>query len=373
MDVLFEELDTALRGGDAGAAFDRVAAVCLEEQNYALLFETRLMRRRWELGLPLIQTGDAFPAEKQGAYEQAMIAAAGEVGRLFLEAGQIDRAWPYFRAIGDPGPVRAAIESLEPQQGTELDAVIEIAFQQGVHPVKGLELILKQYGMCRAITLFGMYGVAAGRSECMRLITTALYEELANNLRQTVEANEGLQPAGSGVAALIEGREWLFGEYDYYVDTSHLSSVVQYATETEDRETLTRIVEMCAYGRCLSDNLLIRGNPPFDNIYEDYGTWAQALLGRDAEAAIGHFRRKVEEAEAGETAAAQTLVQLLVKLGRPGEALEVAVAHLGQVPPAHLSCPAPMQLAHLAGEHGRLRELARERQDALTYIAASLA
>ena len=71
-----------------------------------------------------------------------------------------------------------ALESVEP--GENIEGIIEIAFQQGLHPVKGLELILKQYGMCRAITLFGMYGVAAKRTECMALITEALYNELAD-------------------------------------------------------------------------------------------------------------------------------------------------------------------------------------------------
>jgi hypothetical protein len=68
------------------------------------------------------------------------------------------------------------------------------------------------------------------------------------------------------------------------------------------------------------------------------------------------------------TAPAQFLVNFLVKLGRHGEALEVAMEHLRNE--RELACPSPIQLCRMAGDYVRLKELARERNDLLSYVAA---
>jgi hypothetical protein len=148
----FRAVDEALASADPASALAMLAERFRTEKQYPLLFEARLMRKRLELGLPLIQTAPAssFPAEAQAGYEAACIDAAREAGELFLRDGNIERAWPYFRAIGDPAPVARALEEVEPGENSE--PMIQIAFQEGVHPVKGLELILKQHGMCRAIS-----------------------------------------------------------------------------------------------------------------------------------------------------------------------------------------------------------------------------
>ncbi len=94
------------------------------------------------------------------------------------------------------------------------------------------------------------------------------------------------------------------------------------------------------------------------------------MLGNDVEARIGHFRKIVEESdvEMVGTAPAQFLVNYLVKLERYGEALEVAMEHLRNE--RELACPSPIQLCRLAGDYVRLKELARERNDLLSYVAA---
>src|SRR2546426_447100 len=128
MDDSFETVKDVLRAGGPVAGFDFLARKFREEKGYRLLFEARLMKRRHELGLPLIQTDnlDNLPPEVRRTYEEAFIEAAREVGGLFLADGDIPNAWPYFRAIGEPGPVAAAIEKVEPREGIE--PIIEIAF-----------------------------------------------------------------------------------------------------------------------------------------------------------------------------------------------------------------------------------------------------
>src|SRR6266704_2790274 len=126
----FDLIDQALRSGGPEAGFDVLAQKTLEEKNYPLLFEVRLLKKRHQLGLPLIQVDDsaAMPPETRREYDKAFIDAAREVGSPFLADGNIARAWPYFRAIGETAPVSAAIEKFDSQEGAE--PVIEIAFME---------------------------------------------------------------------------------------------------------------------------------------------------------------------------------------------------------------------------------------------------
>ena len=106
------------------------------------MFEARLMKKRLELGLPLIQAPNlgALARDVQAKYQQFLVEAAQETGELFLASGDIPKAWPYLRATGDVQRVAAAIETVDP--GENVEAIIEIAFMQGVHPAKGLELVI---------------------------------------------------------------------------------------------------------------------------------------------------------------------------------------------------------------------------------------
>jgi len=373
---LFAAVDGMAQGGDPARTLDLLAAKFLDARNYPLLFEARLMKKRLELGLPLIQTetAAAFPEPARCAYEQAMVEAARETGSLFLASGNIARAWPYFRAIGEPDPVRKAIDDLPASAAEEvIDPVIPIAFQEGVHPVKGLALILSRYGMCRAITSFGMYAVPEGREECIHLLVSSLYAELTANLARAIEAHEGRTPLAATVAGLIAGRDWLFGEYDYYVDTSHLSSVIQYCPDLTCRDTLLLARELCDYGCRLSRQFQFAGQPPFEDPFLDYGMYVQALLGEDVETALAHFRDKALSADLDEVgpSPAETLVKLLVRLSRFEEAVDISIRCLRGYPESN--CPSALQLCHMAGDHARLRELARERGDILSYFAGSAA
>ena len=373
-DERFRTVERMLERGESAGGFDFLIEQFLAEKNYPLLMETRLMQARHNLDLPLIQTEPAtmFPPDKQPLYEAAFIDAAREAGELFLREGNIERAWPYFRAIGEPRPVAEAIERVQPGEGIE--PVIEIAFQQGVHPVKGLALILAQFGMCRAITSFGMYGAQQGRDECVRLLVRSLHAELLDRLKSVIERHEGARPRTNNIIDLVRERDWLFGEYDYYVDTSHLVSVIQYGAEAADQPTLSLLNELCAYGSRLSANFQSRGEPPFENMFHDYGVHTRVLLGEDVENGIAHFRTKISpDPEYADTLPAQILVRLLARIGRYGDALEVAVAHFRDANPSELMCPSALQLCHLAGDYDRLKALARQKGDLLSYTAAMLA
>ena len=154
---------------------------------YRDVFATRLMQARRRMGLPLIETEPSvdLPDGQRAEYEKSLQDAARETGELFLAAGDIISAWPYFRAIGETAPVSAALENA---RGTEhLDGLIDIAFREQVNPRRGFELILEHRGICNAITWFGAMPEGESRRECLRLLVRNLYHELAAALRRHIE------------------------------------------------------------------------------------------------------------------------------------------------------------------------------------------
>src|SRR6202011_2468082 len=369
---LFSELDRVLRSEDIPAALDYLADQFRSLGQYALIFEARLMKKRFELGLPLIQTdaSSEFSERNRASYEKAMIDAARETGELFLADAEIEHAWPYFRAIGDTQPIADAIERVQP--GENMDSVIAIAFQEGVNPAKGLELILKTHGICRAITSFGMYAVQKDRDRCIALLVRNLHAEIIERMGSAIESQEGVKPECDTLLDLFANRPWLFGEYDYYVDTSHLVSLLPYCAEIKDRETLHLFHQLCEYGQRLSTQFQSAGEPPFENCYLDYDHYVQALLGNEVETRISHFRTKISgyDRQQASFGPAQVLINLLVRLGRYNEAFQISLQYLPEGE-SGMPCPSASQLCYLAGDYGRLRDLAKNRGDLLTYLAAS--
>lgn len=369
---VFTGVDTLLEsGGDAGA-LDYLAQQFEQSGEYHLLFEARLMKKRMELGLPLIQTQDAslLPAETRSAYEQGMVDAAREAGSGYLKAGRIARAWPYFRAIGDNAPVAAALEG--PINSEDMDAVISIAMQEGVHPHRGLELVLEHQGMCRAITTFGMFGVQKDREKCIELLTRNLHQEIVERMTRAIEGQEGVLPLSHDLCELMAGRDWLFGEFDYYVDTSHLISLLPYCLEVSDSATLGLFHELCEYGKKLGPNFQTKGQPPFENMYADYGAYVEAARSVDVEGGIAHFRKIADECDTEYVGNGPIhfLIKLLVRFERFDDALDVSVGRLGG--DGADDCPSAMQICRMAGNFPRLKELAKMRGDALSYAGASI-
>jgi len=366
----FEQLEQTFQSQGPGAVFDLLTRNARESKNYRELFSARLMQVRHQLGLPLVETEPItqLTDAQRPIYEKAAADAARETGELFLADGDIGAAWPYFRAIGETAPVAAAIEKFE--RGEELDRIIEIAFQEGVNPRKGFDLLLAHHGICRAITWFGSLRDFDVRQQCLRILIRTLYDELAASLKNTVAANEGAEPATGNVAELIAGRDWLFEGSSYYVDSSHVISLLRYTPELEDAESLRMALEMAEYGQKLSPMFQFRGDPPFDDPYTDHAIYLRALLGRDIDAAISHFREKACAAqESGDPAPAEVLIDLLVRLDRYRDAICASVEFFPEASRAPASCPSVLQLCQMAGDYHQLRNLARERGDILSFAA----
>lgn len=362
---LFDALEHTLQAEGPSAGFDLLIRKLLEQQNYALAFEARLMQNRHALGLPLIFHGTLAEVapEHRSAYEAALIEAARETGNAFLADGNIVSAWTYFRAIGEPAPVAAAIERVD--SGEEIDPVLDIALYERVNPRKGFELVLKYRGICDGVGVVTRCQDRETRVMLLQLLVRAFYGDLVAHLKEAIASVEGQVPETSRVAELLAGRQWLFEGGNLYIENSHLLSILQASPELDDPETMRLVLELADYGRSLAAIHHFSARPPFEDPYVDHGEYLRAMLGENVEEAIAHFRKKVAGSVPG---SAEVLVSLLARLGRHDEAIQVSLKHLGGE--AGLACPSATQLCQMAGAYPQLRDVAREQGDLLGFAAA---
>ena len=154
------------------------------------------------------------------------------------------------------------------------------------------------------------------------------------------------------------------------IDTSHVINVIRFALDLrnqdlQDRDAIRLALELCEYGAHLSPQFKMRGEPPFEDIYRDHAIYLRASLGEDLDAAIRHFKAKIQTQEDPLRAiqCAQVFVGLLVRRERYQEAMQISLEHLSGVAPTNSPVPR-FQLCQLAGDSERLKELARS---AATY------
>src|SRR5262245_50042599 len=144
MASVYDELQQTLSADGPAAAIDRLIAHLRETGDYAQPFYALLLKARHDLGVTPIPTTPAqeLPADVHPKYEEAIRQAGRTVGEAYVEAGNIPAAWNYFRLIGDPQPVKAALERYIPADTEDIYPLVEIAFHHRVHPARGFDLVL---------------------------------------------------------------------------------------------------------------------------------------------------------------------------------------------------------------------------------------
>ncbi len=367
------------------AAVDELVRSAREESRPRDLLDALLLKARLDLGLPASGiVADQLAENQKTRYEDLYVEALRTVGAMLLEKGDIPAAWPYFRVIGEKEPVRQAIESFDPESVDEhaLGAVIDVAFQQQVHPLKGFGWILDRYGICSAISSFeALPADDSVRSAASALLARALHSQLHYALSSEIERREGARPAESNtVTQLLEGRPWIYDDDAYAIDVSHLSSVVRLSPLLKSTDEIALALELARYGSGLSDRFRYDGLPPFDDVYADHAIYLNALLGHEADAAVAHFRAKLKPVESDddqprdplETLPAQTLVNLLAALGRDEEAIALAADQLADVPESYLMCPSLSALCRKAGRPDLLAEAAARNGNWALFLAARI-
>ena len=266
-DDTFDALDRTLRDSGPAPAIARLIEQLDAAGEYRALLDALLLKARHELGLPLFQQGgpSRLPEPVRTQFEERYVEAVRLVGSKLLKAGQIPTAWAYFRAIAEPEPVAAALEAYQPSDDAEaLGQIIDVAFNQGANPRRGFELILAHYGTCSAITALEQVppGDTATQVACVERLIRHLHAQLAASVRADILQRGQLAPAaGTSIAGLIEGRDWLFREEGYHTDISHLSATVRYSILVTDPVVLALALDLAEYGRRLSPRLQFEGRP----------------------------------------------------------------------------------------------------------------
>lgn len=378
--AIFVDLEQRLSREGPAAAIDRLCAALRENKDYASLFYAQLLKKRYELGLSPVPASNSqdIPEALQQPYEEAIRAAAGLVGGLFLAEGDIPRAWAYYRLIGDSKPVFEALDQFQPGADEDIGPVVEIAYHHGVHPRKGFDLILSRYGICNAITTVTGQDLSMPvevRAYCLQRLVRALYDELCERLKGEIVNREGAATVRHSVRDLMAGRDWLFEDGFYHIDMSHLATVVQMSIYLQDRADLELARELCSYGRRLSPQFQFPGEPPFEDQYRDYDSYLAILVGEDVEKNLDHFRAKADSADPEQvgTRPAEVLINLLLRLNRPAEAVAVAREHLAGKDNQPLACPNLTDLCQRANDYQTLAEVARAQGDPVNFMAGLLA
>lgn len=379
--TLYDDLQKTLDAAGPSKAIDRLCDTLRERKEFSSLFYALLMKKRFELGVSPLPTAPSseLPESAHEPYEEAIRAAARQVGELFLAEGEIIKAAPFFRMIDDPKPLAAALENYQPFEGEDLQPMIEVAFHMGAHPRKGFDWILQRFGICSAITLMGsqMNGQQFPhgnevRDYCIQKLVCALHDQLSERVRNDILRRESSVDSSLSVPQLIEGRDWLFEEDNYHVDTSHLSSVVQMSIHLSPGKELDLARELATYGTRLSPRFQYQGEPPFDEQYKDYSVFLAILAGENVDAGIAHFKKKVEDnadPEGAYTQPAEVLINLLLRINRPAEALDVARKYLQGADERQLSCPTVSELCRRTKDYRSLAEVSRERDDPVSFVA----
>src|SRR5438093_2218591 len=295
----FDDLASTMARGGPAQTIDKMCQILREKKDYASLFYALLLKKRFELGVSPIPTGSAqeLPEETHEPYEEAIRLAGREVGQLYLEQGDIPRAWVYFRMLGENEAVKAALDKYQPKEEDDVQQLVDIAFHQGVNPQRGFDLLLERFGICSAITMVSSQemGMPADvRDYCIRKLVRALHAELCQRLKAEIGHHEGSAPDVASVKELIDGRDWLFADDFYHIDISHLGAVVQMSIFLSAGEELAMARELFEYGKRLSPRFLGAGEPPVESQYHDYAVYLAGLSGDACQEAVSNLKAYVD-------------------------------------------------------------------------------
>jgi hypothetical protein len=378
-DPIFDELQDALEHDGPSVALEHLCRRLTERKDFHNLFYAILVQKRHTLGVSPIPSGPSsdLPAEKLPAYEEGIREAAREVGRLFLSDGNIPHAWAYFRMIGETDSIKAALATATPSADDDIHPLIDIAYFQGVHPRRGFDWILDRNGMCNAITTLSGADVNLPddvREHCIQRLVRALYEELSGRLRNAVETKSGVVPPTESVRELLQNHPWLCEDAFPHIDTSHLSAVAQMSLYLPRCPELDLARQLCEYGMRLPPTFQPAGDSPFEDFYRAHAKYLAAIAGSDTVEGVAYFRSRLGDgAQVENTRPAEVVVNLLLRLDRPADAIAVARQHLSAADGQFLTCPSVMELCRRLNDYENLSAVARERDDPVHFLAGLLA
>lgn len=376
-DSAFAELQS-LRPAGGTAVFERLQSVLRERKDYHKLFDALCAARKFSLGAPLTRPTslDDVPESQQDEFRATYLAAAREVGHLLLADQKLDQAWIYFHAIRDVQPVRAALEALPiPREASdESELLIDLAFYKLVHPVKGLQVMLRTHGTCSSITALDQQFqnlTPEQRAECAALLVRTLHADLLHTVQHDVKQRMPFAPPAGTLRALTAGRDWLFADNNYHIDVSHLHSTIRFARSLNPTAPELKLaLDLAEYGAQLSSQFQYPGDPPFSEFYPAHIQFFKVLLNEDRDTALAYFQDQLErEPDAPDKALiAYVLVDLLARTDQVDRALPLAEQYLVSADPEFAA--AFTELCQEAGRFDVLQASAERRGDLVTFATA---
>lgn len=372
----FDQFDNALSQNGAASALDLVAEEMRQANKPAELYEVLKMRARYEAGLPLMysDSADDMSDEQRTKLEDGLLDACRQVGQLLIEQGRVVDAWMYLQYLADREASASMIADIEPDEDN-VDELVQVLLAEGVDPSRGYQLSLDYYGTCNSITAFHehvlRHDIEVQRKVAGQLVEH-LHEELIATLKADIAQQEGDEPAEESLADLLAERDWVMGENNYHIDTTHLSSTVAFGRLCDDPEAIRLALDLTEYGKRLGPVFAEQqGDEPFAEIYPAHNLYFHALLGEQVEEAVEYFHTKANEVDTGEhgLGAIQTYLELLVRLNRREEALTSGLALIPAEGRSLMSASKLFEFAETPEQYEKLAVFFKEQGDMLGYAA----
>ena len=379
----FDELQRISEESGVEKSLDFLEHHFRKDKDFFKLFEVLKMRCRHQLGLPLIysQQPDDLTPPQQRELEDRLLAACREVGTLFFESGMIEEGWMYLQPVGDKQLNEKLVRSIETNQDN-IDTLIEVAVSQGAAPGYGFQLLLKHYGTCNGITTFdtqaARFDVGVQRQMASAIVQQIHAELLENVLKSVEELGESERASqldsNSSLSQILQSFPELTVDGAHHIDTTHLSSAMRIARLLEDPSEILMAKELANYGSKLAEDFQYPGAAPFEDTYLDHGLFFAALLGEQVDEAVEHFKSKADTVDAYQfgPVADETLVDLLFRLGRTDEALQVATQRLMGNENTMGIAPSVFEIAKNPDQLQKLRDAYRSQDDLLGFAVAVL-
>src|SRR5690606_13597223 len=132
--------------------------------------------------------------------------------------------------------------------------------------------------------------------------------------------------------------------------------------------------QLTEYGAELHPDMQYRGEAPFEDIYPAHRLFFSACLGRDVQQAIDYFRAEAQKCDLYHegTGPVETLLVLLDRVGRPGEALKTYVEMVPAGTRLSPYAPRLLDLAMRSGEWELYEKMLSERDDPVGLAVAKV-
>ncbi|TWU21058.1 hypothetical protein Pla52o_40900 [Novipirellula galeiformis] len=375
---IFNRLDE--QRSNPGEMLERMVVHFREKRQPMELFEALKMRVRHQLGLQLLST-ESEPVradEVERQLESGLLDACREAGVMLIEDGKVGEGWMYLRPTGDLELARKLIAKIDIND-ENYDAMIQVLLHEGVDVARGFQAVIDHQGTCNSITLFEQavqQRSKADRRAAASCLLEHLYHELVVLVRGDIVRREAPADESETLSEMIEKRKWILDEGGYHLDTTHLASTVRIAAILTSPSQLRKAWELTQYGRRLDHQFQYPGDEPFVDFYPAYSAYYQVLLGENVEAGLKMFERKAKSVDATQhgTAAIESYVELLDRVGRQKEAIEAAVTLVPDAVPSQRIVPLLLEIAARANDQGvyePILDYCRKHNDIIGYAAVT--